>query len=111
MTRRYTRIRACARVVLAFGIILLAGCVSKEVEPPHQPRLVISQAKDGVVTLSWNSEVGYKYAIDYMDPQDKRWKPLPGKDAFRGTGETISVRQPCNPQLPTPWFNIRYSKD
>jgi hypothetical protein len=98
------------KVVLFAAVLALSGCVSKEILPEHSPRLTTAQNSDGLVSMSWKSEVGYKYWIYVMDPADHVWSPLKGVDAFRGTGEIITFRDKRNPRLPLPWYSLRSEK-
>ncbi len=95
------------------GLVLLlaAGCVSKQVEPAHTPRLMMARDSSGWVTLSWKSEPGYKYRIEVMDPKTNQWVPLPGADVFHGKGETITHMVRSNPRMPAPWFNLSFSHE
>ena len=116
MKRKKPTIRGIwqARSMLAAACLLpiaLAGCVTRKVAPEHQPRLMIAQDSDGVVTLRWESEPGYKYRIDVMDPETNTWKPLENAGVFHGNGETIVYKERRNPRKPAPWYNLRYSRD
>jgi hypothetical protein len=92
-------------------IMVGSGCVSKKVEPEHQPRLGISQTSDGWVTISLESEVGYKYQILYEDPVDRMWKPLKGCESISGTGDAIEIKKRFNSRKPLPPFTVTYSKE
>ena len=89
---------------------LVAGCVSKKVEPEHKPQLGLSQSSDGILTINLETEVGYKYSILYEDPKDLKWKVLKGCDAIIGDGTTVEIRKRVNPRKPVPQLTVTYSK-
>lgn len=106
----------CAPARVVVGIlclvctVLLAGCVSKKVEPDHKPQLGLSQSSDGILTINLETEVGYKYSILYEDPKDLKWKVLKDCDAIIGDGTTVEIQKRINPRKPVPQLTVTYSK-
>ena len=98
------------RAVVLCAWMVCAGCVSQIIEPEHIPRVTTSQTSDGVVTLSWKSDVGYNYKIYIMSPDDRQWRPLKGVAMFRGTGDLISIQDQRNLRAPLPWYSVRAEK-
>ncbi|VGO15645.1 hypothetical protein PDESU_04230 [Pontiella desulfatans] len=99
-----------AAMLLAAGLLVSVGCVSKKVEPEHKPKLGISQSTDGILTMSLDTEVGYKYSILYLDPKEKRWKMMKGCESIMGTGKTIEIQKRVNPRKPVPALTVDYVK-
>ncbi|MEE9368636.1 MAG: hypothetical protein V3V05_07190 [Pontiella sp.] len=95
---------------LLFILVILSGCVSKKVEPEHKPRLGVAQTSDGWMTFRLETELGYKYQIQYKDPANNSWKTLADCDAIEGTGEPIEIRKRYNSRKPVPQFTVNYSK-
>ena len=89
------------------GSLLLAGCVSEEIQPEYIPRVSTSQNAKGMVTLSWPSRVGYTYWIYVRNEQTQIWEPLKGAKVYVGTGDMISVEDQQTPGKPLPWYSVR----
>jgi hypothetical protein len=88
-------------IALSAILVVVAGCVSKPVEAEKlPPPLMIAQNSDGEVNLAWDSEAGYIYTIYYQDSEGADWMPLKSADRIRGTGETLTVQDRINPNLP-----------
>lgn len=78
--------------------LLLIGCSTgksgqQPVELPVSPMMSTAYA-GGVMTISWESEVGETYTVYYTDaPHGVRaqWKPLPKATQLSGTGGQLTV--------------------
>ena len=106
-------VRHCQGIVLALLSILLfcgPGCVSKKVEPADIPTVSTSRNSKGVVTLSWESKLGFKYHLLIRDMNTGEWTPVAGSGVYEGTGETITVQDKQNPKKPLPWYSVRPEK-
>lgn len=99
-----------AIVLLGMGLLFSTGCVSKKIEPAYVPVVSSSQNSDGIVTLSWESKTGYEYRILIRDINTGEWSPVKGSGVYRGTGETIIVRDQQNPNNPLPWYSVSPKK-
>jgi hypothetical protein len=81
--------------LLAALVVGISGCVQTPVpsERPAAARLMISRGVNGV-NMQWKGEVGSTYTLYYKDPMgaDMSWRPVPGYQGIRGTGELIEVR-------------------
>ena len=95
---------------LLFMSVLFSGCVSKKIEPEHKPRLGVAQSSDGWITFRLETELGYKYQIQYEDPANNAWKTVAGCDAIEGTGEPVEIQKRYNSRKPVPQFTVNYSK-
>jgi hypothetical protein len=107
MTQRFPSLLCLAALA---GLLASSGCVSKKIEPEHNPKLGVSQSSDGMVTMRLDTVVGYKYSIIYEDPKDRQWKTMPGCESIRGTGEPVEIRKRFNSRKPLPPLNVTYSK-
>ncbi|HEY5653086.1 MAG TPA: hypothetical protein VIR63_01810 [Pontiella sp.] len=96
-------------VSLLLGV-MLCGCVSRPLEPEHNPELGVAQGSDGIVTFVLETMVGYKYRILYQDPKSQTWKTLPGCVAIQGTGRAVEIRKSFNSRRALPSFTVKYSK-
>ncbi len=96
--------------LLGVGLLCSTGCVSKKIEPADIPRVSSSQNSAGIVTLSWDSKIGYKYRLLIRDMKTGEWKPVAGSDLYVGTGETITVQDQQNPNKPLSWYSVRPEK-
>ena len=104
--RRY----GVAAFLLGVGLLCSTGCVSKKIEPADIPRVSSSQNSKGIVSLSWESKIGYKYRLLIRDMKTGEWTPVAGSDVYEGTGETITVQDQQNPNKPMPWYSVRPEK-
>lgn len=80
------------------AMFLLAGCVSKVVEQPHPPPLMIARNSEGVVTMQWDTKPGWYYTIFYQDNPSSNWKVLPGANRLRGTGKPLNAQDRVDPK-------------
>ena len=96
-----------AVVLLGMGLLMSSGCVSKSIDPADIPRVSTSQNSSGLVTLSWESKVGYEYRLLVRDMNTGKWSPVAGADVYKGTGETITVQDQQNPRNPLPWYSVK----
>jgi len=108
MIRNRKRLRLAAG--MAVGLVLSAGCVRQTIEPEYHPRVSTSQNSDGLVTLSWETRVGYDYSLFVVNPETREWQPLKGSKVYPGTGESITVTDRRNPRQPLPWYSVRAQK-
>ena len=99
-----------AVVFLGVGLMCSTGCVSKKIEPADIPRVASSQNGKGVVTLSWESKIGYRYRLMIRDMKTGEWKPVAASDVYEGTGEITTVQDQQNPNKPLPWYSARPEK-
>jgi hypothetical protein len=97
-------------ILVLFSGLLLAGCVSKQIEPENNPKLGVAQNSDGTVAFALETKVGYKYSILYQDPRDQSWKTVKGCESIIGTGETIEMMKSFNSRGALPPFSVNYSK-
>jgi len=92
-----------AMAVLAFALCALAGCVSKAVDP-EPVKSSTSQNHAGLVTISWQSKIGYTYhLVAYEDGrifQDKK--------VYEGTGDTITVQFKRDSSKPLPEYRVMH---
>lgn len=96
-----------AVLILGVGLLCSTGCVSKKVEPADIPRVSSSQNGTGIVTLSWESKVGFEYRLLMRDMDTGKWIPVAGSGVYEGTGKTITVQDQQNPKKPLPWYSVR----
>lgn len=96
--------------LLMISILVSAGCVRETIEPEYSPRVTTSQNSDGLVTVSWESDLGYDYILQAMDPDVRQWIPVKGGKRYRGTGEVITVQDKRDPRKPLPWYSARAEK-
>jgi hypothetical protein len=97
-------------ILLLIGLLSTAGCVSERIEPEHSPRVTTAQNSEGLVTLSWKSELGYDYRIFFLNADTRQWHQMPGSKVYRGTGDVITIQDRRNPRLPLPWYSVRADK-
>ncbi len=104
------QIRIFACLMMVGAALSLAGCSSPPPEPDHTPKLGVAQNADGNLTFALTTEVGYEYAIYYMDPKSNGWKVIPGLDSIRGTGAQVEVKKRFNSSGSLPAFTVRHTK-
>ena len=97
-------------VLLGVGLWCSAGCVSKKIQPADIPRVSSSQNSQGIVTLTWESKIGYRYRLMIRDMKTGQWTPVEGSEVYEGTGDTITVQDRQNPNKPLPWYSVRPEK-
>lgn len=63
--------------------------------------MMVARSADEAV-LSWSSRRGEEYMILFAESRESnaRWRPLPGYERVRGTGETIEIRDPVPQNVP-----------
>lgn len=86
--------KVAALALLLGALAAGAGCRTvREIEEPlAETTLIVTRAGDAT-TLRWNSRRGVTYLVLYADRREAkaRWRPLPGAERVRGTGETITL--------------------
>lgn len=97
-------------VMFLVGTLAGFGCVRTTFEPEYTPRVSSAQNSDGLITLSWESRVGYDYVLLAKDANSTTWNPVKGASVFHGTGKTITVTDKRNPRQPLPWYSVRAEK-
>ena len=95
-----------AAFLLGVGLLCSTGCVSKKIEPADIPRVSSSRNSKGIVTLSWESKVGFQYRLLIRDMDTGKWAPVAGSGVYQGTGKTITVQDRQNPKKPLPWYSV-----
>lgn len=88
-------------------ILLVTGCVSKVIDAPSVP-VATTQNSEGVVTLSWESKVGYGYHLVARDMASR--KMVIDSKLYRGTGKVITVQFKRDPNKPLPEYSARPEK-
>lgn len=91
-----TPMKAAIRLAAALGLLAgMAGCVRVEQKRPieGQTTLLVARAGDAV-ELSWKTEPGKTYMLLYSEDLGAKgqWRPVPGAEAVRGTGEKFSFK-------------------
>ena len=99
-----------ALLMLVTGLFLMCGCVSQVIEPEHSPRLIMSKNGDGLVSLSWKTEVGYAYSIYILNDKGQRVRPVKGVGRIIGTGEIINITDQSDPYKKTPYYGLKTEK-
>ncbi len=74
------------------SVVLIAGCVTVEVDPLEDrgSPMIVTRSGD-VAQLTWDSRIGNTYTVLYADGQytSALWQPLPKATDIPGTGATI----------------------
>lgn len=91
-------------------ILAGAGCVSKELEPEHKPKLSVAQHSDGSITMYLDTQVDYIYTILYLSPTEKTWQVMKGCEAIEGTGGVVEFRKTFSSRQQIPPFTVDFVK-
>ncbi|MBN2704738.1 MAG: hypothetical protein JXR23_11060 [Pontiellaceae bacterium] len=92
------------------GVLAFSGCVRTVIEPMYIPTVSASRGKDGIVTVSWPSRVGYRYRLFVTTPNGEKGPVERYGETFTGTGENIEISFVTNPNEPLRVYSVMPEK-
>ena len=95
---------------LGLSLFFLSGCVSKVVEDNHPPAVMIAQNSDGVVSIAWDSKLGYDYTLYYQEASGGDWRILGRYKNLSGTGKTMNAQDRVNPRKKSRRYRVLPTK-
>ncbi|NLX26602.1 MAG: hypothetical protein GXY61_11720 [Lentisphaerae bacterium] len=92
------------------GVLVFSGCVRTVIEPMYIPIVSASRGRDGIVTVSWPSRVGYRYRLFAANSHGEKEPVEKYGEIFTGTGENIEISFFTNPNEPLPVYSVMPEK-
>ncbi|MCF7837566.1 MAG: hypothetical protein K9N49_02960 [Candidatus Marinimicrobia bacterium] len=83
-------------LAMTAGLLLAAGCMTREILPPARETTLIVTRAGTTAHLQWESARGVFYSVYYSDGRRNggRWMPLAGAVRLPGTGQLMQVSDP-----------------
>ena len=108
MNKRNMIVKVLAGTLLTGLLALSSGCVSEEtiLEPEHAPKISIVKCGNRV-SISWPSEVGYRYGLFAYTTDEKI---IRCDKSFVGTGDIIEFSFPWTSDRPLPEYNLVFER-